>query len=160
MTIPTTGSATLTLATANDDADEPDGSVSVTVAAGEGYTVGSPASGSVSIADDDLPPPAVSIAAKAASVTEGGAAAFTLTADRAPDADLTVTLSVVETGGGDHVAAADEGSGTAVIAKGATEAVFSVATVDDDANEPDGSVTVTLKDGGATRSRRRRARPR
>ncbi len=146
--IPTTGSATLTLATSDDDADEPDGSVSVTVAAGNGYTVGDPASGSVSIADDDLPPPVVSITAKSASVTEGGAAAFTLTADRAPDADLTVTLSVAETGDGDHVAAADEGPATAVIAKGATEAVFSVATVDDDANEPDGSVTVTLKDGG------------
>ena len=35
-----------------------------------------------------------------------------------------------------------------MIAKGATEAVFSVATVDDDVDEPDGSVTVTLKDGG------------
>ena len=148
VTIPTTGSATLTLATANDAADEPDGSVTLTVAAGDGYTVGDPATGSVSIADDDLPPPSVSIAAKAASVTEGGAAAFTLTADRAPDADLTVTLSVAETGGGDHVAAADEGPATATIAKGKTEAVFSVATVDDDANEPDGSVTVTLKDGG------------
>ena len=148
VSIPTAGSATLTLATANDDADEPDGSVSVTVAAGDGYTVGSPASGSVSIADDDLPPPVVSIAATAASVTEGGAAAFTLTADRAPDADLTVTLSVSETGGGDHVAAADEGPATATIVKGATEAVFSVATVDDDVDEPDGSVTVTLKDGG------------
>ena len=61
---------------------------------------------------------------------------------------LTVTLSVVETGGGDHVAAADEGPATATIAKGATEAVFSVATVDDDVDEPDGAVTVTLKDGG------------
>ena len=148
VSIPVTGSATLTLATANDDADEPDGSVTLTVAAGDGYTVGAPATGSVSIADDDLPPPAVSIAAKAASVTEGGSAVFTLTADRAPDADLTVTLSVAETGGGDHVAVADEGPATAVIAKGATEAVFSVATVDDDVDEPDGSVTVTLKDGG------------
>ena len=148
VSIPTTGSATLTLATTGDDADEPDGSASVTVNAGDGYTVGDPASGTVAVRDDDLPPPAVSIAAKAASVTEGGAAAFTLTADRAPDADLTVTLAVAETGGGDHVAAADEGPATAVIAKGATEAVFSVATVDDDASEPDGSVTVTLKDGG------------
>ncbi len=148
VSIPTAGSFMLTLATTGDDADEPDGSASVTVNAGDGYTVGSPASGSVSIADDDLPPPMVSISAKAASVTEGGAAAFALTADRAPDADLTVTLSVAETGGGDHVAAADEGPATAVIAKGATEAVFSVATVDDDVDEPDGSVTVTLKDGG------------
>ncbi len=141
-------SAVFTLATANDEVDEPDGVVTVTLNDGEGYTVGAPATGSVSIADDDLPPPVVSIAAKAASVTEGGAAAFTLTADRAPDADLTVTLSVAETGDGDHLAAADEGSATAVIAKGATEAVFSVATVDDDVDEPDGSVTVTLKDGG------------
>ena len=148
VSIPTAGSATLTLATSDDDADEADGSVSVTVAAGDGYTVGDPASGTVAIADDDLPPPVVSIAATAASVTEGGDAAFTLTADRAPDADLTVTLSVAETGGGDHVAAADEGPATAVIAKGATEAVFSVATVDDDVDEQDGSVTVTLKDGG------------
>ena len=147
VSVPTTGSAVLTLTTADDDADEADGAASVTVNAGDGYTVGSPASGSVSIADDDLPPPVVSIAAKAASVTEGGDAAFALTADRAPDADLTVTLSVAETGDGDHVAAADEGPATAVIAKGATEAVFSVATVDDDADEPDGSVTVTLKDG-------------
>ena len=61
--IPTTGSAVLTLATANDDADEPDGSVSVTVAAGNGYTVGDPASGTVAIADDDLPLPAIAVSA-------------------------------------------------------------------------------------------------
>ncbi len=145
--IPTTGSAVLTLATANDEADEPDGSVSVTVAAGNGYTVGDPASGTVAIADDDAPLPVVSIAATAASVTEGGAAAFTLTADRAPEADLPVTLAVAETGDGDHVAADDEGPATAVIAKGTTTAVFSIATVDDDAHEPDGAVTVTLTAG-------------
>ena len=141
-------SVVFTLATANDEADEPDGVVTVTVKDGDGYTVGTPASDTLSIEDDDLPPPAVSVAAKAGSVTEGGSAVFTLTADRAPDADLTVTLSVAETGGGDHVAAADEGPATAVIAKGATEAAFSVATVDDDVDEPDGAVTVTLKDGG------------
>ena len=148
VSVPTAGSATLTLATSDDAVDEPDGSVAVTLKDGAGYTVGSPASGSVSIADDDLPPPLLSIAANAASVTEGGAAAFTLTADYEPNTDLTVTLSVAETGGGDHVAAADEGSATAVIARGTREAAFSVATVDDDANEPDGSVTVTLKAGG------------
>ena len=147
VTIPTTGSFTLTLATADDAADEPDGSVTVTVNDGAGYTVGSSASGTVSVRDDDLPPPAVSITADAASVTEGGAASFTLTADRAPDADLTVTLSVSEAAGGDHVAADDEGPRTVTIAKDATQVVFSVATVDDAVDEPDGSVTVMLKDG-------------
>ena len=147
VTIPTTGSFTLTLATTGDTTDEPDGSVTVTVADGAGYTVGSSASGTVSVRDDDLPPPAVSITAAAASVTEGGAASFTVSADRAPDADLTVTLAVTEAAGGDHVAADDEGPGTVTIAKGATEASFSVPTVDDAVDEPDGSVTVTVAAG-------------
>ena len=55
VTIPTTGSATLTLATTGDDTDEPDGSVTATVTDGDGYTVGSAASGSVIIQDDDAP---------------------------------------------------------------------------------------------------------
>ena len=147
VTIPTGGSVTLTLATADDAADEPDGSVTVTVNDGAGYTVGSSASGTVSVQDDDLPPPAVSIAADAASVTEGGAASFTLTADRAPAADLTVTLSVSEAAGSDHVAADDEGTATVTIAKDATQALFSVPTVDDAVDEPDGSVTVTVAAG-------------
>ncbi|MDE0144790.1 MAG: hypothetical protein OXL95_02870, partial [Nitrospira sp.] len=145
--IPTTGSATLTLTTTDDDADEPDGSATVTVQAGGGYTVGSPASGTVTIRDDDLPPTVVTVAAKAGSVTEGGDAAFTLTADRAPDADLSVTLSVSETGEGDHVAAPDEGPATVTIPKDATEATFAVATVDDDLAEPDGSAVVTVQAG-------------
>ena len=147
VTIPTTGSATLTLATTDDAADEPDGSVTATVQAGSGYTVGASASGTVAVRDDDLPPPVVTIAAKAGSVTEGGDAVFTLTADRAPDADLTVTLAVSETGDGDHVAASDEGPATLVIPKDATEAVFTLATVNDDADEPDGAAVVTVEAG-------------
>ena len=147
VSIPTTGSATLTLATSDDGTDEPDGSVTATVQPGAGYTVGTSATGTVAVRDDDLPPPVVTIAAKASSVTEGGDAAFALTADRAPDADLTVTLSVSETGDGDHVAAADEGPVEAVIAKGATEAVIRVATVNDDVDEPDGSAVVTVQAG-------------
>ena len=147
ITIPTTGSATLTLATTGDATDEPDGSVTATVAAGSGYTVGAAASGSVAVSDDDLPPPVVTIAAKAASVTEGGNAVFTLTADRAPDADLAVTLAVSETGEGDHVAASDEGLATVTIPKDATEASFTVPTVNDQVDEPDTSATVTVQAG-------------
>ena len=144
VTIPTSGSATLTLATTDDGTDEPDGSVTATVQAGSGYTVGASASGTVAVRDDDLPPPVVTIAAKAESVTEGGDAVFTLTADRAPDADLTVTLAVSETGEGDHVAAADEGPAAVTIPKDATEAVFTVPTVNDAVDEPDGTVSVAV----------------
>ena len=147
VTLPPTGSVTLTLATTDDTTDEPDGAVTVTLNDGDGYTVGAPASGTVTIEDDDLPPPEVSIAADAASITEGAPAAFTLSADRAPDADLTITLAVSEAADGDHVAADDEGAQTVTIAKGATEAVFSVATVNDTTDEPDGAVTVTVTDG-------------
>ncbi len=147
VTIPTTGSATLTLATTDDAADEPDGSVTATVTDGSGYTVGASAYATVAVRDDDLPPPVVTIAAKAASVSEGGDAVFTLTADRAPDADLTVTLAVSETGDGDHVAAADEGPATVTIPNDATEASFIVATVNDDADEPDGAAVVTVEAG-------------
>ena len=62
VTVPVTGSRTLTLTTENDDVDEPDGSVSVTVAAGDGYTVGGRASGTVAVRDDDDPLPEITVA--------------------------------------------------------------------------------------------------
>ena len=139
---------TFVLATADDGTDEEDGTVTVTVAAGDGYAVGDPATASVSVEDDDLPLPVVSIAAKSGSVAEGGDAVFTVMADRAPDdADLQVALSVSESGGGDRVAAGDEGSATAVIPKGLTEGTLVVATADDGADEADGTVTVTVAAG-------------
>ena len=145
VTIPSSGSTTLTLATTGDAVDEPDGSVTVTVNTGDGYTVSSSrSSGKVAILDDDLPPPEITIAADAAAITEGGDAAFTVTADRAPDADLVVSLTVSEAAGSDFVAAAHEGPATVTIPKGGTSAAFTVATVNDAADEPDGSVTVAL----------------
>ena len=147
VTIPTTGSYTLTLATTGDEADEPDGSVTATVDAGTGYTVGAASSGTVPIADDDLPPPAVSVAAKVGSITEGGDAVFTVTADRAVDANLAVTLNVTEAAGSDFVAAADEGAKTVTILAGKTSAALTVKTDDDTVDEPDGSVTATVAAG-------------
>ena len=147
VTVPTGGSAVLTLATTNDEVDEPNGSVTATVEDGEGYTVGDPASGIVSIEDDDLPPPVVSIAAKAGPVTEGGDAVFTVSASRAPDTDLAVTLEAADAPGSDFVAGADEGGRTVTIPDGETSVVFTLATANDEVDEPDGPVTVTVKDG-------------
>ena len=75
--IPTTGSAVLILTTTDDKADEPDGSVTATVQAGEGYTVGDPASGMVAVLDDDaaaLP----SLSVDDLTVTEGAYMEFTV----------------------------------------------------------------------------------
>ena len=146
VTIPTTGSYELTLSTDNDGADEANGSVTATVDAGTGYTVGTASSGTVAIADDDLPPPAVSVTA-GAGVTEGGDALFTVTADRAPGANLAVTLTVTEATGGDFVSAADEGARTVTIEAGKTAATLTVRTDDDTVDEPNGSVTATVAAG-------------
>ena len=147
VTIPTSGTYTLTLATDDDGTDEPNGSVTATVDAGTGYTVGTASTGTVAIADDDLPPPAVSVAAKAASIIEGGDAVFTVTADRAVDANLAVTLAVSEAAGSDFVAAANEGAKTVTIPAGKTSAALTVKTVDDKVDEPNGSVTAALAAG-------------
>ncbi|MDE0318534.1 MAG: S8 family serine peptidase, partial [Acidimicrobiaceae bacterium] len=56
VTIPTSGTATLSVATVGDDVDEADGSVSVTVQSGTDYTPASTPSATVAVADDDDPP--------------------------------------------------------------------------------------------------------
>ena len=140
-------SADLTVPTQNDIVDEADGSVTATVQAASGYTP-SDTNGSASVAvsdDDDLPAtPELSLSAGSA-VDEGGNATFTITADPAPQSDLTVTWAVAQSG--TYLAAPGAGSRTATLAAGATSIALSVATVDDAADEADGSVTVTLGAG-------------
>ena len=146
VSIPTSGSATLTIATTNDSVDEADGSVTATVSAGQGYTVsGTAGSATVAVADDDdaAPPamPEISITA-GSGVTEGGTATFTLTASPAPSSALSVSVSVAQTGdfgvstGSQTVSIPTSGSYT-----------LAVATVNDGVDEADGSVTATVSAG-------------
>ncbi|MCY3862783.1 MAG: hypothetical protein OXG67_12585 [bacterium] len=144
--IPTTGSAAHTVATAGDEVDEADGSVTVAVSAGTGYTV-SAAKGaaSVDVSDDDDPAPAaapeIAVAAGPA-IAEGQSAVFTVTATPAPEAPLTVSVAVIQSG--DLGAAA--GPATVVIPTSGS-AAHTVATAGDQADEPDGSITLTLRAG-------------
>ncbi|MCY3935427.1 MAG: hypothetical protein OXG09_05460, partial [Chloroflexi bacterium] len=151
--IPTTGSAQHTVATVGDEADEADGAVTVTVNAGTGYTV-SAAQGaaSVAVADDDDPPaedddqppatvPEISVVA-GSGITEGASASFTVSATPAPSAPLTVSVTVIESG--DFGAAA--GPATVVIPTGGS-VTHTVATAGDSTDEPDGSLTLTLRAG-------------
>lgn len=95
-----------------------------------------------------VPPPSLSIAN--ASVTEGGALAFTVI--RSGDASLAVSASYssasgTATSGTDFTAA----SGTVSFAAGQTSATISVATIDDTAVESTETMSVTLSSptGGA-----------
>ncbi len=142
--------ATLVLATVADSVAEGERET-VTVKPGTpvatGLGGGAAASGAAGFAILE-PPPEIAIAAKTGTVAEGADASFTLTASRAPGADLTVRLTVSEADGSDFVAAEHEGTATATMPKGETEATFTVPTVNDTADEPGGTVTATLAGDG------------
>ena len=90
-------------------------------------------------------------------VTEGTAAGFTLRAAPAPAADLGVTVTVSESGA--FAQASALGARTVTIPAGAASAAFTVATEDDTAGEPSGTVMATVSSGdgytvgGASRAR-------
>ncbi len=135
-------SATLAIATADDGADEADGSVGVTLDAGAGYTLAAgKAAAKVAVRDNDTP--VVSVAA-GTGVTEGDPATFTVTATPAPAAPLTVALTVGQSG--DFAAAGETGAREVTVPTGGS-AAFEVATADDSADEPDGSVGAALQSG-------------
>ena len=94
--ISNSGSATYTVATEDDDIDEPDGGVSVTIESGFGYAVGGISSAMVTVKDDDAAPMITSPAT--ASVAENTTAVLTVTAT---DADAGTTLTYTITGGAD-----------------------------------------------------------
>ena len=88
--------------------------------------------------------PSITIAADTSPVTEGTAAAFTLTASPpAPVGGLTVTVSVSQTGTFIEGVAPT----TVTIAAAATTAPLTVPTTDDDIDEADGEVTATVTAG-------------
>ena len=135
-------SIALSVATVDDATDETDGSVSVTLGTGTGYTIAT-GKGSAAVTVRDNDEPVVSIAA-GNGVTEGAAASFTVSATPVPAAPLDVTLTVGQSG--EFAASGETGSRTVTVPVTGS-ATFEVATVDDGADEPDGSITATLGTG-------------
>ena len=144
VTIPTTGSATFTVSTTNDNTDESDGSVTATLSIGSGYTVsGTSNAATVSVSDDDDPAPATPVISIAAGsgVTEGSDATFTVTASPAPTTALNISVTISQSGG--YVTT---GSRSVIIPTSGTK-TFAVTTTDDSDDEADGSVTATISSG-------------
>ena len=133
-------SETFTLTPTNDATHEGDETI-VLGATVDGFAV---INATLTITDDDFP--SITIEGGSA-VTEGTAASFTVTADQAPVADLTVNLTVSDATGSDFVASGNEGSKMVTITAGSTTAAFTVDTVGDNAHEPNGSVTVAVASG-------------
>ena len=135
-------STTYTIATGDDQVDEADGSVTATVQAGNGYTVGTASTATVTVADDDVPPPAtpeITISG-GSGITEGGSATFTISASPAPASAITVNIGVSETGDWDA-------TGAATVSVNSATTTYTIATSDDQVDEADGSVTATVKAG-------------
>ena len=143
----TTG--TLTVPTADDTTDEPDGSITVRITTGAGYTVGTPSTAMVTVSDNDVAPSPDALvasisAADPTTITEGTAATFRVTLDRvAPAGGLTISVDVTESGSY-IVASAPE---TVVIAEGATTGTLTVSTDDDSLDETDGAITAVINAG-------------
>ena len=94
-------------------------------------------------------PGTLSIAGPGSSVMEGGDAEFTVTVDPAPENDLVVSLTVAESANfGDFVGVDDEGSKTVTIPANKSTATYTVPTVDDNTDEAEGAVTVTITTAG------------
>ena len=142
VTVGTTGTGSISLTTGTDAVDEPNGSVTVTLVAGTGYSVGTANSASVTVNDDD--DPTATVTATNAAVTEGGNAVFTVTLSRAQASDVAVTYNLTETGDFGVPAAANQ---TVTVNAGQTTGTITISTTGDSADEADGSVTVTLASG-------------
>ena len=89
ISIPTSGSHTLTL-TAENDTDATNQTLSFAIVAGTGYTISS--NGSVNVTIQPLPE--ISVTASATRVTEGNSVTLTVRASPAPAAALTVNYSI------------------------------------------------------------------
>ena len=141
------------LRTEGDDVYRSDGTVTIAIAEGAGYTAGSPSSALVTVQDDEDPAsapvvPGTSIAAGASPITAGGEASFTVTLTTpAPAPGVAVALTVSEAEGADVVAPDDEGSNTLSFAAGETSKTYTVATQAGGDDGPSGTVTVAIAEG-------------
>ena len=129
------------LETANDTTDEPDAALTLALADGDSWDLGAPSAATVTVEDNDAPP-AVSIA-DAPAVMEGESLAFPVRLSHPSAAEIVVayTLGGTAAAGDDYT---DGGAGSVAFAAGSTEAEIALATVDDDADEPEETVAVTL----------------
>ena len=137
----TGGTGTITLPTTDDSTAETNGSVTVTLVAGSGYSPGALDSASVNVFDDERTQ--VSIAPGASPVTEGTAAQFTILPSRGLSADLVVTVNVA--GGTDF--GVSQGTQTVTLTPAAPVALLEVATTGDSTAENAADITATVRAG-------------
>ena len=99
----------------------------------------------VTVADDDSEETLVSITRVVNSIAEGRSATFRLTRVGPTSRNLSVRINVSQNGA--YVESTDLGVSPWTIPSGANSSSVSVATIDDNVDEPNGTVTATLNAG-------------
>ena len=124
------------VATVADSVDEASGPVQVTIGAGTGYTVGTPASASVTVNDDDDPEVTARFGSSSYELTEGQSVDVVVRLDRDPERDVEIFLDYTHHGGtrdADYRGVPD----SVEFNPGVTSRSFQV-TATDDADDDDG----------------------
>ena len=139
-------SARLAVPTAGDRVVEADSSVTATVTAGSGYTVGRASSASVTVEDDDAATFAVS--AEPESIAEGEASTLTVAISNGVTFAEAQTISLAASG----TASASDYTGvpaTLTLAAGESSVTATLAASADQEEEEAETVTVTASHGGS-----------
>ena len=138
---------TLTVPTQSDTIDESDSVITARVTTGSPYQLGSPSSASVTVRDDDVDLPQVTITPGTSPVPEGTAATFTLSRRGAITESLNVTMDVEESG------SMINGTPPTTVRfnAGSAQVTLTVPTQSDTIDESDSVITATVKSApGAT----------
>jgi hypothetical protein len=141
--------ATINVAPINDSISEPTETLTLNLAAGTGYSLGTAKTATVNIADNDIPVITIAASDAAAGETLTGQTAnpgkFTLTRTGNLASALTVNYSIAgtATNGTDYSTL----PGTISFAAGASTAVINLTPVDDTTSEATETVTLNLAPG-------------
>ncbi len=143
---PGASSAPILVTPVDDEFHEGAETVLVTLATGAAYTVGAPASATVTIADND-PPPTVTITASDENAAEPGADAGAFTVARTGPTNFALTLNFTVNGTATSGTDFSALGAVVTIPAGAASAPIPVNPLDDEFYEGVESVQATLVDG-------------
>ncbi|MHB8108715.1 MAG: Calx-beta domain-containing protein [Syntrophorhabdaceae bacterium] len=148
ITIPAgASSGAITITPINDSAVESSETVILTLKANTAYTIGSPASATVTITDNDgtITKPVVTISSTDSTATEAGPTTGRITVYRT--GSTTSPLTVYYTGGGTAMAGTDRSylPGSITIPSGVSSASITITPINDSIRESSETVVLTLK---------------
>ena len=145
ITVGTSGTANIPVAITDDSTVESNETIILTLGSGAGYNVGTTrTTHTLTITDNDraTATPELTITGGSA-VTEGGDASFVISSNPAPSSSITVAYTVSQSGA--FVASGQLGGKTRSVSSAST--TVAIPTEDDNLDEANGSVTVTLDNG-------------